>query len=111
MSKTLKVHSLWLGISILSFVIGYSIFPSNTQNKNSSKKNGLQSGSLLEENGDKSPRGLTDGKALAENALKEDSERKTNQLSDLDIESIGAQLRGQPTLLIEGLRSPSYSRV
>jgi len=94
MSKTLKVHSLWLGISILSFVIGYSIFPSNTQNKNSSKKNGLQSGSLLEENGDKSPRGLTDGKALAENALKEGSQSKANQLSDLDIESIGAQLRG-----------------
>ena len=94
MSKTLKVHSLWLGISILSFVIGYSIFPSNTQNKNSSKKNGLQSGSLLEENGDKSPRGLTDGKVLAENVLKEDSQSNTNQLSDLDIESIGAQLRG-----------------
>ena len=94
MSKTLKVHSLWLGISILSFVIGYSIFPSNTQNKNSSKKNGLQSSSLLEESGDKSPRGLTDGKVLAENVLKEDSQSNTNQLSDLDIESIGAQLRG-----------------
>ena len=94
MSKTLKVHSLWLGISILSFVIGYSIFPSNTQNKNSSKKNGLQSSSLLEEIGDKSPRGLTDGKVLAENVLKEDSQSNTNQLSDLDIESIGAQLRG-----------------
>lgn len=94
MSKTLKVHSLWLGISILSFVIGYSIFPSNTQNKNSSKKNGLQSSSLLEESGDKSPRGLTDGKVLAENVLKEDSQTNTNQLSDLDIESIGAQLRG-----------------
>ena len=94
MSKTLKVHSLWLGISILSFVIGYSIFPSNTQNKNSSKKNGLQSSSLLEESGDKSPRGLTDGKALAENVLKENSQTNTNQLSDLDIESIGAQLRG-----------------
>jgi len=94
MSKTLKVHSLWLGISILSFVIGYSIFPSNTQNKNSSKKNGLQSSSLLEESGDKSPRGLTDGKVLAENVLKGDSQSNTNQLSDLDIESIGAQLRG-----------------
>ena len=94
MSKTLKVHSLWLGISILSFVIGYSIFPSNTQNKNSSKKNGLQSSSLLEESGDKSPRGLTDGKALAENVLKENSQTNTNQLSDLDIESFGAQLRG-----------------
>ena len=94
MSKTLKVHSLWLGISILSFVIGYSIFPSNTQNKNSSKKNGLQSSSLLEESGDKSPRGLTDGKVLAENILNEDSQTNTNQLSDLDIESIGAQLRG-----------------
>ena len=94
MSKTLKVHSLWLGISILSFVIGYSIFPSNTQNKNSSKKNGLQSSSRLEESGDKSPRGLTDGKVLAENVLKEDSQSNTNQLSDLDIESIGAQLRG-----------------
>ena len=94
MSKTLKVHSLWLGISIFSFVIGYSIFPSNTQNKNSSKKNGLQSSSLLEESGDKSPRGLTDGKVLAENVLKEDSQTNTNQLSDLDIESIGAQLRG-----------------
>lgn len=94
MSKTLKVHSLWLGISILSFVIGYSIFPSNTQNKNSSKKNGLQSSSLLEESGDKSPRGLTDGKVLAENVLNEDSQTNTNQLSDLDIESIGAQLRG-----------------
>lgn len=94
MSKTLKVHSLWLGISILSFVIGYSIFPSNTQNKNSSKKNGLQSSSLLEESGYKSPRGLTDGKVLAENVLKEDSQSNTNQLSDLDIESIGAQLRG-----------------
>ena len=94
MSRTLKVHSLWLGISILSFVIGYSIFPSNTQNKNSSKKNGLQSSSLLEESGDKSPRGLTDGKVLAENVLKEDSQTNTNQLSDLDIESIGAQLRG-----------------
>ena len=94
MSKTLKVHSLWLGISILSFVIGYSIFPSNTQNKNSSKKNGLQSSSLLEESGDKSPRGLTGGKVLAENALNENSQTNTNQLSDLDIESIGAQLRG-----------------
>lgn len=94
MSKTLKVHSLWLGISILSFVIGYSIFPSNTQNKNSSKKNGLQSSSLLEESGDKSPRGLTDGKVLAENVHKENSQTNTNQLSDLDIESIGAQLRG-----------------
>ena len=94
MSKTLKVHSLWLGISILSFVIGYSIFPSNTQNKNSSKKNGVQSSSLLEESGDKSPRGLTDGKVLAENVLKEDSQSNANQLSDLDIESIGAQLRG-----------------
>ena len=94
MSKTLKVHSLWLGISILSFVIGYNIFPTSTQNNNSTQKNSVSSNSISEESGEKSPRGLTGGKALAENGLKEDSERKTNQLSDLDIESIGAQLRG-----------------
>ena len=94
MSKTLKVHSIWLGVSILSFFIGYNIFPTSTQNNNSTQKNSVSSNSISEESGEKSPRGLTGGKALAENGLKEDSERKTNQLSDLDIESIGAQLRG-----------------
>ena len=94
MSKTLKVHSIWLGISILSFFIGYNIFPTSTQNNNSTQKNSVSSNSISEESGEKSPSGLTSVKALAENGLKEDSERKTNQLSDLDIESIGAQLRG-----------------
>lgn len=94
MSKTLKVHSLWLGISILSFVIGYNIFPTSTQNNNSIQKNSVSSNSISEESGEKSPRGLTGGKVLAENVLNEDSQSKANQLSDLDIESIGAQLRG-----------------
>ena len=93
MKKSLKVHGAWLGISAVAFVIGFKFFPSvnetNSNNKSTSQRE------ISEENNrtDKVAGGLSGNKQLANNSFDTKSQDLLNQLSDLDIETLGQKLQ------------------
>ena len=43
MSQSLKVHSVWLSVSLLSFIIGFKFFPSSSENDTSTFDKNVQS--------------------------------------------------------------------
>ena len=94
MSQSLKVHSVWLSVSLLSFIIGFKFFPSSSENDNSTFDKNVQSTAIGKNEIGKSSRGLTDKNSNTENEIGVGTRKQTNQLSSLDIEALGDQLRG-----------------
>ena len=94
MSQSLKVHSVWLSVSLLSFIIGFKFFPSSSENDNSAFEKSVQSTAIGKNEIGKSSKGLTDKNSNAENEIGVGTRKQINQLSGLDIEALGDQLRG-----------------
>ena len=94
MSQSLKVHSVWLSVSLLSFIIGFKFFPSSSENDTSAYEKNVQSTAIGKNEIGKSSKGLTDKNSNAENEIGFGTRKQINQLSSLDIEALGDQLRG-----------------
>ena len=94
MSQSLKVHSVWLSVSLLSFIIGFKFFPSSSENDNSAFKKNVQLTTIGKDDVSKSSGGLTNKKSNTENEIGVGTPKTINQLSGLDIEALGDQLRG-----------------
>ena len=62
MSQSLKVHSVWLSVSLLSFIIGFKFFPSSSENDNSAFKKNVQLTTIGKDDVSKSSGGLTNKK-------------------------------------------------
>ena len=69
MSQSLKVHSVWLSVSLLSFIIGFKFFPSSSENDNSAFKKNVPLTSIGKDDVGKSSGGLTNKKSNAENEI------------------------------------------
>ena len=93
MKKSLKVHGVWLGISAIAFVIGFKFFPSSNET-NSNSQSTAQSEISEENDGANKVAGSLSGKKEAvNNSLETKSQGALNQLSDLDIETLGQKLQ------------------
>ena len=70
MSQSLKVHSVWLSVSLLSFIIGFKFFPSSSENDTSAFDKNVQSTAIGKNEIGESSRGLTDKNSNPENEIR-----------------------------------------
>ena len=93
MKKSLKVHGAWLGISAIAFVIGFKFFPSANETNSNGKSTSQREISEGNNGADKVAGGLSGKKEVASNGLDTKSQDSLNQLSELDIETLGQKLQ------------------
>ena len=93
MKKSLKVHGAWLGISAIAFVIGFKFFPSANETNSNGKSTSQREISGGNNGADKVAGGLSGKKEVASNGLDTKSQDSLNQLSELDIETLGQKLQ------------------
>ena len=93
MKKSLKVHGAWLGISAIAFVIGFKFFPSANETNSNGKSTSQREFSEGNNGTDKVAGGLSGKKQAANDSLDTKSQDSLNQLSDLDIETLGQKLQ------------------
>ena len=93
MKKSLKVHGAWLGISAIAFVIGFKFFPSANETNSNGKSTSQREISEGNNGADKGAGGLSGKKEVASNGLDTKSQDSLNQLSELDIETLGQKLQ------------------
>jgi hypothetical protein len=93
MKKSLKVHGAWLGISAIAFVIGFKFFPSANETISNSKSTSQREISEGNNGADKVAGGLSGKKEVAKSSLDTKSQDALNQLSELDIETLGQKLQ------------------
>ena len=93
MKKSLKVHGAWLGISAIAFVIGFKFFPSAIETNSNGKSTSQREISEGNNGADKVAGGLSGKKEVASNGLDTKSQDSLNQLSELDIETLGQKLQ------------------